>query len=296
VNLPPGEWLPLAVDASTRRYWRGTLDGAPVLLAHFGEDRDGLERFVFVRDLFARHGIDVPAIFSAPAGEPYVIQEFVDGRPLSKMRWPSSLAGRLLETARRIGAITEWGAGPEMLELDEARLHFELAFFRLHFLEGLLNMRPHEGLDDALGALAAEMASYPQVLAHRDFHSENLLMARSERVVVVDFQDALMAPRCYDAASLAVDPYRRRDRKVDSVVRSSWTASTGASEVEFSRTALQRALKALGTFGYQIVRRKRARYVQYVRPQAEAALDLLPAAPVSLEPLAACLRAATALA
>lgn len=296
MNLPPGQWTPLAVDASARRYWRGTLDGAPVLLAHFGEDEDGLRRFLFVRELFARHGVDVPAIVAAPPGQPYVLQELVRGRPLSKSRWPRDLTGRLLGTVARIGTITDWGEGPELLELDEARLRFELAFFRLHFLEGLLNAAVPPGLDRALDALAAEAASFPRALAHRDFHSENLLCTEGGRVVVVDFQDALVAPRCYDAASLAVDPYRRRDDRIAAAIESEWAARCGAEPAEFRRTALQRALKALGTFGYQVIRRKRARYVQFVRPQAETALSLLGAAPVPLEPLEPLLRTALSVA
>lgn len=282
MNLPPGDWAPLTADASTRRYWRGVYEGHPALLADFGTDLDGLDRFVHVQALFSRTGLPVPVIFARPGGGAYLIQELVEGWPLSKRDWTSDLRSDLLSMVNTIGAIDQWGDGPELLELDEARLRFELAFFKLHFLEGFLNVQPPAGLEQALDALAAEVAAYPQRLAHRDFHTENLLARPDGSVVVVDFQDALMAPRCYDAASLAVDPYREQSRAIGNGIFSAWLELSGAPSEEFQRTALQRALKALGTFGFQVTRRKKVRYVRYIRPQALTALDLVASAGSSL--------------
>jgi aminoglycoside/choline kinase family phosphotransferase len=292
MNLPPGDWTALAADASTRRYWRGTHDGRPALLADFGADLDGLDRFVHVQELLSRGGVCVPVIYARPEGGAFLIQEFVEGWPLSKRAWSPGLQTDLLSMANRIAAITEWGEGPELLELDEARLRFELAFFRLHFLEGFLNAQPPKGLKEALDVLAEEVGAYPTRLAHRDFHTENLLGCEGRGIVVVDFQDALTAPRCYDAASLAVDPYREQSRAITAGILSGWLELSGASAEEFNKTALQRALKALGTFGFQVTRRKRARYMRFIRPQALATLDLLAAAGPDLDCLVPHLRAA----
>jgi aminoglycoside/choline kinase family phosphotransferase len=292
MNLPPGEWTALAADASTRRYWRGTCEGRPALLADFGADTDGLDRFVHVQALLSRNGLAVPAVYARPEGGAFLIQEFVEGWPLSKRAWSLDLRAELLSMASRIAAIAEWGEGPELLELDEARLRFELAFFRLHFLEGFLNVQSPSGLHEALDLLAAEVAAYPQRLAHRDFHTENFLGCKDRGIVVVDFQDALTAPRCYDAASLAVDPYREQSSGIAEGILSGWLELCGASAEEFRKTALQRALKALGTFGFQVTRRKRVRYVRFIRPQALSVLDLLPVAGASLECLVPHLRAA----
>jgi hypothetical protein len=59
--------------------------------------------------------------------------------------------------------------------------------------------------------------------------------------------------------------------------------------------ALQRALKALGTFGYQVTRLKRIRFLAYVAPTCRNALDLL-GAWEGLEDLAPVLRKGLALA
>jgi aminoglycoside/choline kinase family phosphotransferase len=283
--FPPGTWTPVAADASTRRYYRGEWEGQPALLADFGEDLDGLSRFLHVQRLFRAHGIPVPRIEAEGLAPSLLVQEWVHGRALAKARWEEGTAVRLIEMACAISSIGDWGEGPELLALDEARLRFELGFFRLHFLEGFLNVDPEPELERGLRALAEEVAAFPLALAHRDFHSDNVIAGKEGRLVLVDFQDALMAPRCYDAASLAVDPYRRRDRELDERFCSLWVARSGAQTSEFRLTALQRALKALGTFGYQVTRRKRVRYVQFVRPQARRALELLEEAPAGLAAL-----------
>ncbi len=284
MSLPPGEWVPLAADASTRRYWRGSSEGRPVLLADFGGDEDGLRRFVHVRSLLAGHGLAVPGILGEPAGGAFLLQEFVEGWPLSKVRWSASLTSTLLDQAKRIASITDWGEGPELLELDEARLRFELSFFRLHCIEGFLNLSAPPELASALDALAEQVGAFTAALAHRDLHSENGIRERGAgRLVLVDFQDALMAPRAYDAASLAVDCYRDQAPAIREAFMAGWVERAGGTAEEFRATALQRALKALGTFGYQVTRRKRARYVKFLKPQARHALALLDAAPRPLE-------------
>lgn len=283
-NLP-GDWTPLAADASARRYFKGAFEGREAILADFGEDEDGLLRFVRIQSLFAAHGIPVPEVFFVDPAQPRLILEYLSGWPLSKGRWTGSLLRELLAISARIAAITHWPEDIDLLSLDEARLRFELSFFRVHFLEGYLNTVVSGDLIENLDALAEEVASFPTSLAHRDFHSENLLARPHGGPVVIDFQDAMLAPRAYDAASLAVDPYRSQNPRISAGFREIWLRAPGASAQEFDRTALQRALKALGTFGYQVTRRKRARYMRFMAPQAKQAMDLLNCAPLPLDEL-----------
>ncbi len=284
--------MPVATDASARRYYQGTYKGKKALMADFRADLDGRTRFVHVGALLARHGLYVPEVLECPAGESYLIQEWVEGWPLAKVKWSRRLEPLLLDIAARIGDIESWGDGPVVLELDEARMAFELSFFRLHFMEGFLNAPAPPELQPALSGLVEQVATFPLKLAHRDFHSENVLATREKRLVLVDFQDALMAPRCYDAASLAVDAYRIQDRRIAERFMAGWIERTGAPPGEFRMTSLQRALKALGTFGYQVTRQKKVRYLRFIPPTAEHALSLLDSAPVSLDCLRPVLRQA----
>ena len=88
-----------------------------------------------------------------------------------------------------------------------------------HFIEyGLEQGRPgslpraeRQVLDEAFRDMAERLDGLPRVLSHRDYHSWNL-MVHDGAVAVIDFQDALLAPRAYDLASLL------NDRETDRVV------------------------------------------------------------------------------
>ncbi len=285
-SYPNGEWTPLQAHASGRNYFRGEWEGAPVLLADFGEDHDGRDRFVAVTGLLEANGITVPRLIHVPDGASWLIEEYAEGRLCSSGRWSGALEDQVLEFARAIGGIKaeQWPHGaPPLLSLDVARLRFELGFFEMHFLGGLLNSPAPPEAHAAFSELAASVAEAPFQMAHRDYHSENLLVKSGGGMLVLDYQDALLAPRCYDLASLAVDGYRAVPSAFQARCASLCAERSGAERVEFERCALQRSLKALGTFGYQITRRKRSRYLASVRLTLGHALKYLRSAPVPLD-------------
>ena len=107
------------------------------------------------------------------------------------------------------------------------------------------------------------------MLCHRDYHSRNL-MWRDERLCIIDFQDARLGPDTYDLASLLRDSYVDLPEQVVDELIAYFLALQGrsAESAEFRRRfdlmALQRNLKALGTFGYQTTARRNPVYIQYI--------------------------------
>lgn len=172
--------------------------------------------------------------------------------------------------------------------LDTALFLRELRFFGEHFLGGYAGLglgKPALGELDALfGALAEEAAGGPPALAHRDFHSRNLIAgdgphgADPPRVLwVIDHQDSRMGPRAYDLMSLLRDPYVTAPgassppfQEPDLAARFQDAAGIRGSRqalvAEFDAVALQRNLKALGTYGFQVSRRGNDVYRRYVPP------------------------------
>ena len=280
-GLPPSTRLvPLAGDASDRRFVRVIPPAAPsrVLVVHDGPIDPETLPLIRVAELFHRFPVQVPVIHGADAALGIVVVEDLGDTMLEDAVVPLTAverSARYREAVEIIAAIQSGGrrlggsdAGPFGLAFDVAKLTQELDFFVEHFVVGFRRHRlttpVRRALDDEFRALASDMAAEPRVLCHRDFHSRNLML-HGDRLHVIDFQDARMGPDTYDLASLLRDAYVALDAdEVDRLLTHYQTIAgvrDGAGlRQRFVRTTVQRALKALGTFGFQIAVRGNPRY------------------------------------
>ncbi|MBI3770438.1 MAG: phosphotransferase [Deltaproteobacteria bacterium] len=133
-----------------------------------------------------------------------------------------------------------------------------------HFLEWGVERRlgaplapsARAGFETSFAALADELADAELVLSHRDYHSWNILM-RGDAPLLIDFQDALLAPPEYDVASLLTDRITPRvvSPAMEARLRAYYWSLRGGVEDGRSRrryglVALQRALKVIGRIHY----------------------------------------------
>jgi aminoglycoside/choline kinase family phosphotransferase len=95
-------------------------------------------------------------------------------------------------------------------------------------------------------------------------------MYHQDRLYIIDFQDSRMGPDTYDLVSLLRDSYvDLAEETVNDLIAYflALKGLTGHEEVfreRFDLMALQRNLKALGTFGYQTTARRNPVYIQYI--------------------------------
>ncbi len=109
-------------------------------------------------------------------------------------------------------------------------------------------------------------------------------MLHERNLYIIDFQDARLGPDTYDLVSLLRDSYVDiTDRELDELIAYFLALKGVADASEFRRRfdlmALQRNLKALGTFGYQTTTRGNTVYIQYIPrtlQYARANLDKYP--------------------
>ncbi|HUT03028.1 MAG TPA: phosphotransferase [bacterium] len=127
-------------------------------------------------------------------------------------------------------------------------------------------------------AICREMMSQELVFTHRDYHSRNL-MIRNARPHVIDFQDARLGPILYDIASLIFDPYVPLERDDQQELFDHYFSLLPARprntlrRLGLSRAlcvcAVQRCLKAAGTYVSLVGQRGESELVRYV-PRALA--------------------------
>jgi len=163
---------------------------------------------------------------------------------------------------------------PYRVAFDIEKFTWELEFFVRHFLEAYrgatLTADDRDAFAGEWAAIAEELASEPRVLCHRDYHSRNLML-RGDRLYMIDFQDARLGPDTYDLVSLLRDSYvDLTDREIDELVayflalKKMPADQSSEFRRRFDLMALQRNLKALGTFGYQTTTRGNTVYIQYM--------------------------------
>ncbi len=285
--------LSLTGDASDRRYFRVLRRNGPsrVLALHvepFDPDR---QPFCRVAQLLGAMPLPIPAILDR-AGDlgillledlgDITLQAHLGAAPAAEHSRLYRYAVSLIETLQRRGAeLTSPDYPPYGVAFDVDKLLWELDFFTKHYVEAYRGASIAGPDRDALKVewrrLAEELASEARVLCHRDYHSRNLMLHHGE-LYIIDFQDARLGPDTYDLVSLLRDSYvdlpegtvdeliayfiaLKRPHGGDAIAHRDW-------EQDFRRRfdvmALQRNLKALGTFGYQTSARRNPVYIQYI--------------------------------
>ena len=258
-------WVPVSAHASTKKFYKGNYEGNDALLIYFEQGEEERKRFIFLTKLLEKKDIPVPRIlFDGDNEEPFVITEFIDGTLLSKHPFERFFLNKAVQSVIKFSRINDDEIKPiSPLTLDFERLKYEIDFFLLHFCNSFLNDDPKEEIKSLLYELCKEIDNFSRVFSHRDYHSENIIV-KGEEIFIVDYQDSLYAPRCYDLASLYVDGYCDYEKSFREDLITVASEKFNASSKEFQMTAIQRALKALGTFGYQITYRKRIKYLSSV--------------------------------
>ena len=268
-------------DASDRRFVRVRLssDTSRVLVVHKEAIDENNLPLLQIADLLQRIPIAIPTIYGVDADLGIIEVEDLGDETLetavsetadeSKHRATYEKAVNIIVDLQRGGRLLqERGYKLFNSAFDKAKFLFELEFFLEQFIEKhrqtAISEKVRSTIMEEFSVLASEMADEPRVVCHRDFHSRNLMKHR-QQLYVIDYQDTRLGPDMYDLASLLRDSYVElptdtvehlliyyaKSMKID--------YNTNLRE-RFVRTALQRNLKALGTFGYQIAVQDNHRY------------------------------------
>lgn len=277
--------VPLTGDASDRRYFRLLIpESSPIVLALYAQPFEVRTLpFVNVATLLAKMPVPIPAVLGhaddlgvlalQDLGD-VTLQAHLGAATASEHAALYRQAVALIAMMQRRGAEL---ASPEYLPFgiafDVEKLTWELDFFTKHFLEAYRGVTladdQRAALREEFSTIVRELAAEPRVLCHRDYHSRNLMLAESQ-LYIIDFQDARMGPDTYDLVSLLRDSYVDLPNQTVDELIAYFLALKGVtgSDPDFRRRfdvmALQRNLKALGTFGYQTTTRRNPVYIQYI--------------------------------
>ena len=274
-------------DASNRCYYRLHLETSKpsLVLALLPGPFDPTKlAFLNTAKLFSELGVRVPCVYSVDGNAGVLVLEdlgdqlfqtvIADGCSEERKRelYQEALS-ILLHLQRGAVKVNRRNFSAFQMMFDESNLFDELQFFCRHFIEGLRGHRlatdDARCIDEIFHQLARVLAERPKALCHRDFHSRNLILVPDkqggEELAVIDFQDARLGPSSYDFVSLLYDSYVPLAEDFIIEMTEFFCSKLGHDlSGELDYMALQRNLKALGTFGFQIGVRGNDVYRRYV--------------------------------
>lgn len=236
-----------------------------VAMVYPEENKEEIQRIARLTDLYKKHGLKVPEIEEIIDNRIILEQDL--GDLLVQTAFSRFKADRRKKTLERIAemvvTLSRVSADHTAFILDTARMKWEMDFFVTHFARNYcpLSLNPEE-LGQRLHAVVERIGPV-DTFAHRDFHSRNMLY-HGDDIFLVDFQDSLRAPVYYDLVSFAFDAYLDL-KSLRSFLRAACQEKgMMIDEEQFFLTALQRNIKALGTFGFQVTVKRNLSYKKYI--------------------------------
>ena len=250
------EILPLAGDASFRRYFRIVAPGRNAVLMDAPPPHEDPRPFIAVAEWLTGRGFFAPEIIARDLNEGLVLiedfgdarmRETVDAAPESELRLYEQAVDILVEIA---------GHDPAPVKpYDVAVLQREAALLTEWYC-------PAVGLDvDVDGLRAAWDAVFPAatterpVTVLRDYHAENIMLIErgpgKGYMGLLDFQDALAGHPAYDLVSLLQDARRTVHPDLEAALLDGYLRRTGAGEDfvdAYHVLGAQRNAKIIGIF------------------------------------------------
>lgn len=270
--------IPLAGDASFRRYFRLHHSGITQVVMDAPPDKETIEPFLAVANLLSTAGIHTPKIHALDKTQGFaILEDFGDTLLLNSLQ--PQTADKLYTSAMNNLITLQCCPTSDTTQLptfDKQFILYELNVFKEWFLHAYLKLQLTAREDilirDTFDWLSNEVAQQPQVFIHRDYHSRNLMLLRNDDTIelgTIDFQDAMSGPFTYDLVSLLKDCYIQwpREQIID-WLRYFYNQAPAAKQYSlpafiraFDYCGLQRHLKVLGVFSRLYLRDNKPNYL-----------------------------------
>ncbi|MCE3010718.1 MAG: phosphotransferase [Proteobacteria bacterium] len=277
----------LAGDASNRRYYRVIKDGQSWVLMRWEPFDPKKYPFLSVLEHFAKHSIKVPQVINMSPKEGLVLLEDLGDLTLERKFWEAQNPESSIPFYRQAidevvkihfpATVDRTDCIAFSVQFDTEKLLWEMNYGLDNLILGVLKFQLQDsGKEELLkcfSALCERLHKEPKFIAHRDYHSRNL-MIKFDEMRVIDFQDARLGPIQYDLVSLFRDSYvTMSDSMANELMEYYLQQAKPYMGSHFSRDhfdliyelqTVQRCFKACGSFSSFYHQRGDTRYLKYI--------------------------------
>lgn len=290
--------IPLAGDASSRKYFRIIENDTSYVLMYWEPFDRHHYPFLSVLEHFQKNQVAVPKVIGLSEKLGMVLLEDLGDLTLERKVWENQnqeLALPYYERALDELIKMNFDSTKNKAPCTAFELMFDTEKFLWEMKYGLdnliLGVCRHELTEPAkkeilsvFQLICETLHQEPKWIAHRDYHSRNL-MIKLDQIRVIDFQDARLGPLQYDLVSLLRDSYvNLSDQSAHHLLDYYLDQAKPHLPADFSRShfdwiyelqTVQRCFKACGSFASFYNQRKDTRYLKYISPTLRRVLKSL---------------------
>lgn len=277
---------PLAGDASSRKYFRIISQQQSWVLMQWEPFNPETYPFLSVLNHFKSNGIHVPQVASVSGSDGLILLEDLGDLTLERKFWENQnqeialpYYKKTLDEILKVhftASKNKTNCTAFGIQFDTEKLLWELNYGFEHLVLGILKFSPkNESVKKIFLDICEKLNKEPKFIAHRDYHSRNVML-KFDEVVLIDFQDARMGAIQYDLVSLLRDSYVNINEDIEKVLldyyleRAKPHLPAGFSREHFDNIynlqTIQRCFKACGSFASFYQTRGDTRYLKYLLP------------------------------
>ena len=276
----------IGTGGSDRKYSRVKLDKHSAVLMQSPDGDPDFQRHIEYTLFFRGHSIPVPELIDiASDNKTALFEDFGDLSLYSWLKCPRD-RGMIEEMYKKVidililihTEVTEHISECPLLRkriFDYEHLRWETGYFVERFVEGVSKIKTDNlpELNEEFHRLALKVDSFPKTIVHRDFQSQNIMIAKGGIPRIIDYQGARIGPPPYDLVSILWDPYYRlendlRKSLLDYYMNIMSENSRWFSQNEFRETMvpcrLQRHMQALGAYGFLSSAKGKKYFLKYI--------------------------------
>lgn len=266
------EILPLAGDASFRRYFRVIAPGRRAVLMDAPAPHEDPQPFLTVAEHLIALGFSAPRTLAADLQNGLVLledfgdarmREVIDAAPEAEHRIYGDTVDLLVRLHRHPAA--------DLPRYDEKEYLREASLLTEWYAPALGLTVDEETYRSAWAEALAPIANDHRVTVLRDYHAENIMLIEGREGVdglgLLDFQDALAGHPAYDLVSMLQDARRDVPEAIEAEMLDRYIASASAGadfRDAYWLLGAQRNAKIVGIFTRLWKRDGKPRYLDYL--------------------------------
>lgn len=263
----------LCGDAGSRTYYRIVSESGEKFILSYDTCTLQMEQFIRLSKILTKQGVITPRIITYDFNYGLLLQsDFGDDLLAAFTKDPNyeAIYKRCIDQILKIKTTPT----NKIDSFDYKKLTSEVLLSKEWYINSYckynLNIEEIKYFEDTSHNICEKILRLPYNFVHRDYHSRNIFILPENQIGIIDFQDAVSGPYCYDLVSLLRDYYNPLSKSTLESYIEYYYSKTEPNitktqfKSEFHLVALQRHLKVLGIFCRLAIRDNKRNYLQYL--------------------------------